>query len=508
MKQKTGLIKFFPTAALIAGLLILCGCKLHSHSVSDDIFTFKRISAEPFPRHTATTSNFWEQESPPVLSEKDLHNAKQAWAYFDRTVFPETGLPQGAVGSDTLTIHNIAGYLAALTCAKRLEIIDSITFHSRMTKLVTWLNSMELNSFGTPNTFYSARTGQMIRGDGQQGEEGHSAIDIGRMLIWLRIVRNEFPTHSAAIDRAVLRWNFRKLLDAEGLLYGAYKDNSGKLKSYRQGSLGLLQYAAKGFALWGFDVKASLRIDHYSMVTINKFLLPFDNRPIKEAGLSRPQGEPFQIGPVITGMSSLGGMELGWATPLYETKIDSWPEDSASRQLTSAAFEVQRSRYTVEGKLTARTEHNLDRPPYYVIDSVFALGEPFATIDKSGTRQAEQSCVSTGATFLLWAMFNDPYTDLLMNAVSDMYDSYGGWYAGYYEDGGIANKSISLNDNAAILEALTFVHSGILYRDSVMPGYWEITLENKSFEPKGLPPSRFQNDFQPLLPMTKAEPMP
>ncbi|MBI9113075.1 DUF3131 domain-containing protein [Maridesulfovibrio ferrireducens] len=508
MKKKRNLVRLLQVTALVTVLFSVCGCKLHSRSASDDIFAFKRVSTKPSPRHAVATGHFWEQKSPAVLSEKDTNNAKQAWAYFERTIFPETGLPQGAVGSDTLTMYNIAGYLAALTCAKRLEIIDNISFHTHMTKLVTWLNSMQLNSIGTPNTFYNARTGQMIQNNGQQGEDGHSAIDIGRMLIWLRIVRNEYPTHAAAIDRAVLRWNFRKMLDAEGLLYGAYKDNSGQLKSYRQGRLGPLQYAAKGFALWGFNVKASMLTDHYSMVTINEILLPFDNRPIKEAGLPRSQGEPFQIGAVVTGSSLLGGIEMGWLTPVYGMENTLWPEDETSRQLASASYEVQQSRYEVEGLLTARTDHNLDHPPYFVIDSVLALGEPFATIDKSGKSHPEQACVSTGATFLLWAMFDTPYTDLLMNAVPDMFDSYGGWYAGYYEDSGIPNKSISLNDNAAILEALTFVHSGILYRDSTIPGYWELTLKSESFESLGLPPSKFQTEFQPLLPLAKAEPMP
>ncbi len=144
-----------------------------------------------------------------------------------------TGLPQGAVGSDTLTMDNVAGYLAALTCAKRIGVLEDIEFHERMTKLVTWLNQMQLNSLGVPNTFYNGRTGQSLNGINQSGEDGHSAIDIGRLLIWLRIVRNEFPTHAAAIDRVVLRWNFRKLIDADGLLYGSYY-RDGRLHPYRE----------------------------------------------------------------------------------------------------------------------------------------------------------------------------------------------------------------------------------------------------------------------------------
>ncbi|HAS88655.1 MAG TPA: hypothetical protein DCS48_05045, partial [Desulfovibrio sp.] len=150
----------------------------------------------------------------------------------------------------------------------------------------------------------------------------------------------------------------------------------------------------------------------------------------------------------------------------------------------------------------------LDRPPYFVIDSIFALGDPFATMDKSGTPHPNQSCVSTGASFQLWAMFESKYTDMLMEAVEPLFDQYGGWYAGSYEDGGAPSKAISLNDNAVVLESLAFVLSGPLFKANLQPGYWELTLQEKSFEKLGLPPAKYQSQFQPMLDTRKAEPRP
>ncbi len=476
-------------------------------SSKNDAFAYRLAAAEIEPRRATSNSSLWSKSEPPQLTEKQKEMAGSAWQYFTRTVFPETGLLQGAVGSDTLTMNNIAGYLAALTCAKRIGVMEDIEFHERMTKLVTWLNTMQLNSLGVPNTFYNGRTGQSLNGANQPGEDGHSAIDIGRLLIWLRIVRNEFPTHAAAVDRAVLRWNFRKLIDSDGFIYGGYY-RDGRLHPYREGRFGELQYAAKGFALWGFNVAASMHSEQTSMMTINNILLPFDNRYSHISPIPRPQGEPFQPGAVTTTAPLLDGMEFYWRIPVTLTDPETWKTDQKSQQLAQAVYAVQKSRYQTEGKLTARAAHNLDRPPYFVIDSIFALGDPFATMDKSGTPHPNQSCVSTGASFQLWAMFESKYTDMLMEAVEPLFDQYGGWYAGSYEDGGAPSKAISLNDNAVVLESLAFVLSGPLFKANLQPGYWELTLQEKSFEKLGLPPAKYQSQFQPMLDTRKAEPRP
>ncbi len=509
-RRRNAIIKKARSASKLAFMVLLlfvCGCKNYMHSSKSDAFAYRTATAEIKPRRAVSANSFWSKNEPAQLTEKQHEMASYAWAYFTRTVFPETGLPQGAVGSDTLTMDNIAGYLAALTCAKRIGVLADIEFHERMTKLVTWLNKMQLNSLGLPNTFYSGRTGQSLNGVSQPGEDGHSALDIGRLLIWLRIVRNEFPTHAAAIDRAVLRWNFRKLIDADGLLYGSYYRDGG-LHSYREGRFGELQYAAKGFALWGFKIDASIQSGKTSLITVNNILLPFDNRYSHISPIPRPQGEPRQTGAVTTTAPLLDGMESDWLIPMKGTDYEVWKIDQKSLQLAQALYAVQKLRYKVEGMLTARSVHNLDRPPYFVIDSVFALGDPFVTMDKSGNPQPKQACISTGAAFQLWAMFEGTYTDLLMDSVNSLFDQYGGWYAGSYENGGATNKAISLNDNAVILESLAFMLSGPLFRSNPQPGYWELTLEAESFEALGLPPVKFQKQFQPMLDTRKAEPRP
>ncbi len=429
------------------------------------------------------------------LNDVELQTASKAWAYFDRTFFPETGLPQGAVGSDVVTMWDIGSYLAAMVSARRTNVLDKITFDRRMTSVVHWLNSMELNDYGLPNKFYNARTGQMIQGDGKPGQDGFSALDIGRMLIWLRYVRNEFITYATAIDRAVLRFNFRNILDSDGLLHGAARTSDGPIKLFREGRLGLQQYAALGFKLWGFNVNQSLSIRHQSAITIFDHWLPFDNRPT---------GNPAQFAAVTTRMAMLAGLEFGFAVP-HSKKSG---KNSFMRKLADAVYLVQKARFSQQGRLTARDSHLMDHPPYYVIDSIFVNGAPFATIDNKGNYVPEAAIISIKAAYAMWALYDSPYTDALIEALAPIYDEYGGWFSGTYEKNGAINRVITLDCNAIILEALAFKAFGVLINHSETKGYWEKQLNDNNFEQQGLPPSSYQKEFQPLLESDKARPTP
>ncbi|XPV77589.1 MAG: DUF3131 domain-containing protein [Desulfovibrio sp.] len=419
------------------------------------------------------------------LEEQEIAFAQAAWGYLERVYFPETGLVQGAVGSDSVTVSDIGDYLAALLCAHQLGVADDVVFNSRMTALTVFLNTMPLNEYGVFNKHYNSRTGKMLRPDGQEGAAGFSALDTGRLLMWLRVARNKYIAYAAAIDRAVMRINFRHLLDADGLLYGAIPAPDG-MQIYREGRLGTLQYAAKGYAAWGFSVKASEQYQDYAVTTLYGRWLPFDNRQA---------GYPPQFSAVTT---------RPFVLPIIEFGIEEGP----AYELASSVFAAQKSRYVQDGRLTARDVHSMDRPPYYVLDSVYAEGMPFVTLRMDGVQQPDGACVNTGAAFLLWALSAEDFTNDLITSIETLYDQFGGWFAGTYEQDGSVNRSISLKDNAMILEALAYKAHGPLCIIEPQEGYWEKTLEAEPDEEKGLPPTLYQQDYQPLLPRPKAKPGP
>ncbi|NDV19260.1 DUF3131 domain-containing protein [Pseudodesulfovibrio sp. JC047] len=477
MKRTT----YIPASAIILflTLIVLSSCRFHYYASE---FT-------PAPTTIAIDSR-----SGP-LTESEQQTASQAWAYFDRTVFPETGLPQGAVGSDTVTMWDIGSYLAAMVCAKRLDLLDEVTFDHRMTAVIYWLNTMQLNEYGLPNTYYNARTGAMIQRNGQPGQAGFSSQDIGRLLIWLRIIRNEFITHATTVDKAMLRFNFRHILDSDGLLHGAMAMADGSMQLYREGRLGLQQYAAAGFGVWGFTVDAAMNIDNVSAITILDEWLPFD---------SRPRGIPAQLNAVTTRMGMMAGLELGF----LDFRTGAPARLSSARELADAIYQVQEARFMKQGRLTARDPHVMDRPPYYLIDSLYADGIPFVSLDGNGNPVNDAAAVSTKAAYAMWALYDSPYTDALIEALSPMFDEYGGWFAGFYEKDGAINRAISLDCNAVILEALAFKVHGMLYYPTERIGFWEKTLEHTFFEAQGLPPRIYQGTFQPLLNTEKARPTP
>lgn len=55
-----------------------------------------------------------------------------------------------------------------------------------------------------------------------------SAIDIDRMLLWTKILKERYPEHGNSIDNVVLGWDFTHVVDDCGTLYGAYLDKEKK----------------------------------------------------------------------------------------------------------------------------------------------------------------------------------------------------------------------------------------------------------------------------------------
>lgn len=177
------------------------------------------------------------------LSEKEQLWAKVAWKYFENNSYVKTGLANSIDGYPSATMSSIADYLAAMVAARQLQLIDKKQFDQRISELLHFLNRMPLFKGRLPNKVYDTTTGKMINYQGKQAEIGWSAIDIGRLLIWLKIVSQQYPEFHEYIDKAVFRWNFCDVIDDEGSLYtGVFYKN--KMSLSQEGRLGYEEYAA------------------------------------------------------------------------------------------------------------------------------------------------------------------------------------------------------------------------------------------------------------------------
>ena len=75
------------------------------------------------------------------------------------------------------------------------------------------------------------------------------------------------------------------------------------------------------------------------------------------------------------------------------------------------------------------------------------------------------SRVSVLKSVIGWnALFEDEYTDMLIDAVESLYDEEKGWYSGRYEKTGKPNKAITANTNGIILEVLAYKKFGPLVK--------------------------------------------
>lgn len=382
-----------------------------------------------------------------ALTPREQAWAATAWHYFDANLQPGSGLVNMIDARSSLTMWLVADYIAALTAARELKLVTAQQFDERFRRVLHFLNLMPLLNEGLPNRSYDPSNWQMTDNFGKPGVSGWSALDMGRLLVWLRIARDRYPTYAEYIDRAVLRWNFCPMLERKGALR-------------LEGRLGYQQYAALGFELWGFDTTKALQIDPVERVNVLGVPILVD---------ARAAHQPGKLACVETLPYALLGIEFG--------------SDARWTGLADAIYHAQERRFAQQRVLTARTDHPTIEPPYFVHDTVFAAGYPFNTIDDSGGFHPEQSLVSTRAAFGMWALWDTSYTTRLMDGIEPLQRQDRGWLEGRYEQTGGAEELITATTNAVVLEALLYKTTGALFIRRPKSGYFELTVGNEFTRP-------------------------
>ena len=242
---------------------------------------------------------------------------------------------------------------------------------------------------------YDAKTGRMVDNASHLSSvgAGFSSVDIGRLLIWLRIISTKQPKYAPLAAQIVRRLDMSKLLD-DGFLRGIDVDpRSGSRSDFQETEIGYQQYSLSGFAMWGarvdrsgLDVKQNVRV-----VNIMGTRLLTDDR-----GNDRVMSEPY----------IMLGIELGYRSPEL-------------RYQASQVLAAQNARYQRTRLVTAVTEDALPDPPYYFYYySLWHNGRPFMVEGKGQNQVVERPrWVSSKAAFGWNAVFPNPYTALLLQTV-------------------------------------------------------------------------------------------
>ncbi|WP_373540660.1 DUF3131 domain-containing protein [Chamaesiphon sp.] len=375
----------------------------------------------------------------PLTPEEESY-ARTAWQYFKANYQPETGFANSTGGYPSGTLWDLGNYLMALNSARWLNIIPQSEFDQKLNKFLIGIGKIQLFDGALPNKVYNAKTGEMVDYGNKPTPRGigWSALDIGRMLASFHVLRTCHPQYNDWLTGVVAKWQVAKSVKDEQL-YGAMVKPDGKTMLVQEGRLGYEEYAVRGYQLWGFKAPKALSFQPFKFIDIYGVKIPVDIRDYQTTNANNY---------VVSESYILDGLEFG-----LQGEIG----DYAARVL-----EVQKRRYQDTKQLTAVSEDNLDKAPYFIYNTVYSNGVNWAAITDENKPIPEFRSISTKAAFGWRYLYpNNEYAKQIFDAVKDLKDpANNGFYAGLYEATKQPNKSLTGNTNGLILEILYYKARG------------------------------------------------
>jgi hypothetical protein len=374
------------------------------------------------------------------LSPQEQEFAQIAWQYFLNNYQVKTGLTNAAEDYPSATLWDMGNYLTAINAARWLGIVDQQDFDYRINQFLTTLADLPMFERALPNKVYSTDTVKMVNYKNQPTEEGlgWSAIDMGRILTALHIVRSCHPQYNDWISGIVSGWQLGRSIQNKEL-YGAELEPNGKVSIVQEGRLGYEEYAARGYKLWGFDLSKAIALDPYKLVEVEGVKIPVDRRDYKATHANNY---------VVSESYILEGIEFGLQDDL--------------KQYAANVLEAQKRRFEKTGYLTAVSEDNIDRAPYFLYSAVYANGVPWAVITDENRLYNDLRTFSTKAAFGWHYLYPDnAYAQKLLSQIDRLKEPQGkGFYAGIYEGTKEVNHILTGNTNGLILEILYYKSRG------------------------------------------------
>ncbi len=374
------------------------------------------------------------------LSPEEQMFAREAWQYFINNYNPETGFTNSVNAYPSGTLWDMGNYLMALNAAKQLGLIEQGDFDSRLNKFLETSSRLPLFENTLPNKVYNTATAQTVDYGNNVLDRGigWSALDIGRILAAFHVIRTCHPQYEDWIKDILGNWNIEKSVQDEKL-YGATVLPDGQTLLVQEGRLGYEEYAARGYELWGYSVPQAISLDPFKLVEVNGVQIPVDQRDFQQTNANNY---------VVSESYILDAIEFGL--------------EGSLAQYAPKVLEAQRRRYEETGELTAVTEDNIDRAPYFLYNTVYANGKPWATITENNQDYPELRTFSTKAALGWYFLYpDDPYAQKLYEAAKNLRSpDGGGFWAGMYQETNQPNAVLTGNTNGLVLEMLYFKARG------------------------------------------------
>ncbi|MBB1313714.1 DUF3131 domain-containing protein [Aliivibrio sp. SR45-2] len=360
------------------------------------------------------------------LTRNEKLLAKKAQYYFDRNWNENTGLTDSVQGYHHVTMWDVASDISAQFSLEGLGLQSKEFTHRKLKRLLTTLLEAPLYQSKLPNREYSTKTGKPSGrySNTKSNGNGWSALDIGRLLIWLHIIKQEKEELAPLVDNIVSKWSLASSVHNKTL----YGTKLGKQSEhYRQeGRLGYLQYAASGFALFGFDVSESYQKTDIDKVIIDDIPFYIDSRNMP---FSTP--DPYVLTRLELGEPTAWWDQLDTIYTLHKTK------------------EKQTKRLWVFG------EDAMNQTPWFAYNNIFFYGKSWLSTSAGGKPIEVFQVFSNKVAFGLSVIYDDEYAERLVENViaNSLYSR--SVPTGIYSDG-LTNTAHNINTNSMILSSLLY----------------------------------------------------
>jgi uncharacterized protein DUF3131 len=362
-----------------------------------------------------------------------LDAARTSWNLVNRITEPATGLARAHPTYSYITLWDVAGVIAANYVARELGFINDITFDAHIGRIFSTLATIDLFDRAAFNRIYDAKTGRMVDNASKISTvgAGWSSVDLGRLLIWLRVIANKHPKYAVMAGQIVKRIDMSRVLK-DGYLQGVDVDaKTGQRKVFTETEIGYQQYALTGFALWGARVSPDGLDIRSNVREINVFGVRVltDSR-----GNDRVMSEPY----------IMLGLEPGYRSAELRRE--------AGQVLAAQAARYQRTRI-----VTAPSEDAMPDPPwYFYYYSIYHRGRTFVVEGVGDRAYVEKPrWVSSKAAFGWNAVMPNAYTQLMLRTVQPA-GTPNGWGSGVYEGTVRPAGVTSLNTAALIMESALY----------------------------------------------------
>lgn len=408
--------------------------------------------------------------APPIGTQGKAPSLNQGPAVVQQPVAPQrpplqTG-PRASVPANTLvparagvpvaTMWSVGDQVAALVLARRMDIIDSREMDRAFSALLAFLNTMQISADQLPNRFYGTENNDMLGADLKPGDAGWSAVDVGRLLIWLRIAAEEYPQFAPYIRNAVARWNVCLVQSASQQLVAARPSDKGA-EFTPETARGYDAYAAQGYRAWGMALPLPPVTPVPAQIRIYGTAFPI----YESKGTTAP---------ITTTPPAYLGLEFGF-DPLAAPQVA--PEEMSggrsARDVMVVLHDIQAERLAETGSLTARSDFRRSVEPFSMVGAVMADGYPWSVTDAEGKVRPSLALVTTRAAFAMATFFDSPYTHALDLSVQPLFDPSLGWYEGRYEETGGYETTRTSATNAFVLEAIAYRHFRSLFPAAARP---------------------------------------